>query len=415
MAAQKGLADEALARDMAMTLQNPTSDFMAHCRDESTKLALMEPHKYDSITATLTRITNKSLPLKLIQPFISIQSNILKQSYGERTPVGLLSSSEMRENLFGKNGPVAQQEQAGKMIVGSLIGTAAGVAAAQGMLTGGGPTDPREKAIWLAAGNEPYSVRVKDLWVSYRGGPIGTVMGSVADAVELMSRSKDEDMDEIAKGAVAGLGKNLLDESNVRGFHDALDAMLHPQENGARYVRNMVGNFIPWSVGLGQITRAIDPERRHVESYSEMLKAHIPGLSESLLPSRDIFGEPIRQASIVPGIADIANENRIAKEMLDLGVFPGKLGKTINDVDLTEKQYDDYQRIAGRYFTVHMTALMGLPGWSEIPSTMRADVISKHLAEARSAARAQMKIEYPDIVAQAAQNRADDIRARMGR
>jgi hypothetical protein len=172
---------------------------------------------------------------------------------------------------------------------------------------------------------------------------------------------------------------------------------------------------MPWAVGTAQIARATDPYQRHVETVGEAIQAHVPFWSQGLTPNRNIFGEPIRQATALPGIYAKAIDNPMAKEMFDIGLFPAKLRKEIDGVELNERQYDDYQRIAGRFFSLRLQSLMQMPGWNTYPAQVRADVISKNLTKARETARAQMKIENPDLVSAIKASTIEDYKARMSR
>ena len=87
----------------------------------------------------------------------------------------------MRADLTGKNGAVAQDTQVARLVAGGTISAMVANWAVNDRVTGFGPTDETDRAIWLRT-HEPYSVRMGGWWVSYnKFGPIGDLFGLVAN------------------------------------------------------------------------------------------------------------------------------------------------------------------------------------------------------------------------------------------
>lgn len=96
--------------------------------------------------------------MRVIVPFIRTPANIVKFA-AERSPFAPLMK-ESREALTGKHGAAARDEAIARIGIGSSIGATAVYLATEGMITGGGPVDPKQRSLLYASGWEPYSVRV---------------------------------------------------------------------------------------------------------------------------------------------------------------------------------------------------------------------------------------------------------------
>jgi hypothetical protein len=136
----------------------------------------------------------------------------------------------------------------------------------------------------------------------------------------------------------------------MTGLKDMIEAVYHADEYGERYIANMVTNWLPASVGMGQITKFIDPYERETRSDTTLgsigkaTLEHIPFASRLLYPRRDSFGEPISAHGLNP---DYRNDP-LVKAMAELHVPVAPIHPKIRGVQLTDAQYDDYTRIAGR-------------------------------------------------------------------
>jgi hypothetical protein len=183
---------------------NPSDAQMEAYRHEATETSLMG--HAGKFTENLQKLTNTevNLPvvggvrlLKFVDPFVHISSNILKQTVIERTPLGILSS-ELRADLSGKNGTIAQDTAMARMLVGSALSITFGGLAAEGYVTGSGPSDPHEAAMWREV-YQPHSVRVGDIWYQVnRLGPMGMLLGIAAD---LYAVSHDAAEGDVLKAA----------------------------------------------------------------------------------------------------------------------------------------------------------------------------------------------------------------------
>lgn len=412
---------EKFASRMSDIMTNPSQKLMERARTTATDLTLMGAG--GEFTRNVVKLTNSRLfgirLLKFIDPFVPIASSIIDHAVLKRSPVGLLSS-ELRADLAGVNGAEARDFAQARMLTGTAFSMLIGGLTAQGMISPSAPSDPKEAAAWrILGGNQPHSVKINGTWYDVnRLGPLGMQIGIAADLYHAMHHVSDEDATKVAHELVHAVTQNILDESFMRGPAELMKALDNGDRYGADYVKNFLSSFTPYSVGMSQIARAIDPYTRQARTTMDAIKAKIPFLSETLLPRRDIWGEPIanKEALGIDGFSAIY-ESKATKDptniaLLKLGVFPPQPEREIRGVELTDKQYDDYTRIAGRTLKMRLDAIINTPGFSSAPEYYQREIIQKNKDQTREQARRLIMMESPDIVQKATQRKMAKVSSR---
>jgi hypothetical protein len=341
--------------------------------------------------------------LKFIDPFVHIASNVIDQSIVQRSPLGLLSP-EIRASLMGKNGNVAQDMASARMLVGSALAITFGSLAAEGYASGSGPEKGAERNIWQMAGNQSYSVRIGDFWYdAHRLGPLGMLTGVSADLYNVAHLAHEGEFLASAAALQHAFTQNVLDESFMRGPAELIQAIEDPGRYGQNYLKNFLSSFVPFSVGAAQIARATDPYSRQARTVADAMLAKIPGKSETLWPNIDIWGQPIpsRDALGAPGVTAIyetrINQDPVNQALLRLKVFPAKLDRKIGNVKLTDEQYDDFARTAGRLAKDRLNTLVTSPQFETMPPAMQHEIMAEFITKSRETARGLMKMKYPQI------------------
>lgn len=422
-AATEGLEGEAFAARVGELWQNPTAEMMEAARSEATELTLMgQGGKFTQRLSALLN-TEFNLPglgpvplLKFIDPFVHISSNVMKQSLLMRTPLGMLSP-ELRADLFGRNGPIAQDKAQARMLVGSAFAMTIGGLAAQGLASGSGPTDPREAAMWRLAGNQAHSIRIGDFWYdTHRLGPLGMLMGLGADLYEVGHLADQAEFTKAAAHLQFAITHNILDESFMRGPSDLIKAIEDPGRYGEAYVRNFLSSFVPFSVGMAQEARAFDPYSREARTVVDAMRAKIPFASMDLLPRVDIWGQPMpnRDALIAPGITSIYAQ-RISTDpvnlaMVELGLHPAPVERKIRNVELTDEQHLRFAQYAGRMSKARLDVIVRSPDWQQWDPQTRRDVVQAVIRQSREVARGQIMASDPTIIERATAAKLDKLR-----
>ena len=298
------------------------------------------------------------------------------------------------------------------MIVGSLLAIGFGSLAANGLAFGSGSPDPRMRALQWAAGYQPHSIRIGDMWYQVnRLGVMGALLSVSADLYDVAHKAERGDMLKAGASLMQAFSSNIMDESWMRGPASLIQAVEEPGRYGEGYIRNFFSSFIPYSVGLAQMDRASDPFARQVRTLTDAIKAKIPGMSESLLPRRDIWGQPLpnKDSLIHAGITSIW-EQRMGRDpvnqtLINLGIAPGFLKRNIAGVELSDQQYDDYMRVAGVMTKERLDRIVNSSQFHSWRGSMQHDVIKETIKQSRIAAQGWMKMKYPAIISQAYKQR----------
>jgi len=261
-------------------------------------LAAVNAARYQTFTSQLnSRILkdismSRNLGVKLVMPFIRTPTNILKFGF-ERTPLAPLMSN-VRADLFA--GGARRDLALARMSLGSMAMAVVGTLAAEGKITGGGPSGADFSA-WRKQ-HQPYSIEIGDKSYAYnRLEPLGMLFGLAADFTQIAGLAGEElqpEVDRLATAITGALYKNVTSKTWLRGVSELVNAMGDPDRYGERYIHNIVKSFVP--TGVAQIERTVDPEMEAVYSIADALKSRIVGLSDSLPPRRDLWGEPITTA-----------------------------------------------------------------------------------------------------------------------
>ena len=237
-----------------------------------------------------------------ILPFTRVPTNIFREMVYESP----LAPTRAQFWADLKAGGEARADAVGRMALGTTFWTAAAMLAAEGVITGKGPTDPQLQKQWRAAGNQPYSIRFpgmgpdgKDLFISYnRFDPTAGILGMAADFAYISAHVDERTQDQLAMTLTLSLANNLNSRSYLRSLTE-LSAILGQSNNPQapnlvqRWLNSRASSYVP------RIVSAVNPDdtMRDARSMLEAIESKIPGLSSGLDPLRDNFG-----ATIVPSV-----------------------------------------------------------------------------------------------------------------
>lgn len=434
-AAKEGLEGTAFEARVADIVQNPSEDIMNQSRAGATELTLMG--EGGNLTKAISRLTNTSvnLPvlgetklLKFIDPFVHIGSNVIDQSLLKRTVLGAFTE-DIRNQLKGKIPAVLNSDGSikiperfdaalrdltqGRMLVGTALAVTIGGLAAEGLVSGSGPSDPGQNAAWrLLGGNQPHSILIGDTWYDiHRLGPLGMVIGVAADMYEVAHQMGKEDASVVAATLMHAITQNVLDESFMRGPSEMLRAVTDSDRYGDAYVRNFLSSFVPFSVGMSQMARASDPYSRQARTLMDAIKMKIPGLSEQLYARRDLWGEQVANKEVLGPAGFSAlyesklNTDPVNQELLRLNRFPKQPDRKIRGIELTDQQYDDYTRISGRLAKMRLNSLVSQPVFSAVPDAQKMMAIKNVIEKSRETARKVIMLQDPTIMQRAVEKK----------
>lgn len=364
--------------------------------------------------------------LRVVTPFVRTPVNLFNYAW-DRTPVLNLLQKGIREDLAagGERAALA----VAKTQMGMVMWGGAAMLAYDKTVTGGGPLDPELRRQWIAAGHAPYSIKVPGVgWVSYaRGNPVFTVVGIVADLVEMSGELPSGAFQEHAAMFVASIASNVTNQTFMQGLSDTLDAAADKSGRAAtKLLYSLETSFIP------NITRQINPDNtvRETRGAIDELKSRVPGLSKTLEPRRNILGEPVMKG---PGLAQRAlnpftvlkpvDSQSIQEQMVSMGKAMAMPSEKVGKTNLTDRElydngthqspYDRMQQIVSESkdgnpnLRTALTDLMKSKAWKTMTSGTEAYPggerykMASHLISAyQDRAFKQVRIEYPKLDAE---------------
>jgi len=419
IATNEGLVGDAFKNRVADIIQRPSGDMidqfggLVSGKIDPAKLEAIEnsvagamkelymaPTEYGTRMYHLQKIIDSNAGLKTLVPFVKIKTQMLRNTFSDKTPLGVVFSKEIRDNLMGKNGGAAQDLQISKVLIGTSLMGAGVTMAAMGMVTGNGPTDPSQRAVWLMT-NQPNSLKIGGTSISFDGlGPVGNLLLAGASMHEVASLASHEEMDKVAMAATEIASKIFIDGSALGSMKDVLDAAWHPTIYGPQFLRSYASNWLPFSSGQRQVARLTDPNQHEVHSEGwnnvfgllDQIKNNTPLWSQSLLPKRDRFGEPV-------GHVDYKNDPVVDRlQALHMGIT--KPERSINGAPLSPEQHDYYTMKTGQFIKDSLNNMIR-PGFEKLPEGIQVMEIHKQMENARKDARLDTMREYPDIPARA--------------
>lgn len=318
--------------------------------------------------------------LQLLLPFVKTPTNIALETV-RRTPLYIpkLISKALKGEL--KGGQLS--EEAAKVAVGSLIGAGMAMAAYEGLISGGGPGDPRKEQLLRETGWQPYSAKIGDKWVSYqRLEPISSILGLAADFSDgIKARDKTSAMKKFQL-MVSSLQENLTNKTFLSGLEGFFTFWHDPQQYGERWLKQMEGSLVPNVVGAA--AKAVDTTQRKTGLLGEPILAKVPFASKLLPEQHTPTGEPKeRPGGALAGINPLTvseekspEDTAAIQELFDVGYTPPqpKDYMTVQGkrVDLTREELQSLE-IARQRATQAFKGLMQSPGYKALPANEESE------------------------------------------
>jgi hypothetical protein len=257
---------------------------------------------------------NVGIPIgTMLLPFVNTPANILSYTF-DRTPLAPLGA---KFRAAVKAGGAERDLALARVTLGSTIAVTAFDMAMDGHITGGGPSDPRQRATLRRNGWQPYSIRfqagqhddgkpIYRYFAVNRMDPIGSWLVLAAEAAEVARGNGgrlDPELNEFMAAISFGIAKIVTEKTYLTGVSRVIDAINHPDRNAEYWLNSMAGSFVP--AGVAEWARAIDPVMRHAHDISTSLRRRTPGLSSEVPPRLDLWGREIKYQSGLGIIFDI--------------------------------------------------------------------------------------------------------------
>jgi endonuclease YncB( thermonuclease family) len=400
-ARNEGLRGAAAEQRIVDLLSNPTDEMMAKSFDYARYLTFQS--ELGAPGKLLQTASTKYLwP---IIPFTRTPINIFKTA-AEHSPLALAMPKWFWAEV--RAGGAQRDAAIGKFLFGSAAAMFIAKAAADGHITGNGPSDPGARRELMQTGWQPYSIKVGDRYFSYsRLDPFATIIGTVADMVDKSDGQMTESQrDKSAFIIVGSIIHNLSSKTWLQGITDFTTAMSEVSSGdptaAQRYVQRFIASWIPAPVG--QAARAIDPVQRStsdeaIQGTIDTIKSRIPFASETLMPRRDMFGEELTRGSTGSVVGDFLNpiytsqdkRDPVLSAIQESGATIGPLNRRVKingeSVKLNDPQWDKYQKVAGQLTRLYIQDAVSGPEFRTMSGDDRKDAINAAKVQARKDAR----------------------------
>ncbi len=349
----EGLEGKDLAKRIVNIINNPTEEMHLAASDIARVQTFTNPFGESGQKVQLLAYSHPAL--KLILPFVRTPVNIVK-FVGMRSPFAPFAKS-FRADM--KAGGARRDLALSRMSLGSLIMMSTVPFAMDGTITGPGPRGKAQRDAKRRQGWQPNSLKVGDKYYSYnRLDPLGMFLGLTAEVVEVMKYADDDDRHEIAAALTIAVTKNLTSKTYLRGLSDTMNVISDPDRYAERYFQRMGASFIPFTSLTAQVERTIDPTLRATYDLIDEIKARTPGLSDSLKPRRNLYGEPIVLEGglgwdfVSPIYSSTRKydyvDNQIVENEVNISMPRRSIGTGNFSIELNAEEYDRYVVLAGK-------------------------------------------------------------------
>jgi len=375
----------------------------------------------------------------------------------ESTPLGLAGTTfDVARGMAGQ-GPYAALQQAGlrgaldvtpagsavgpigERLTNNLIGTALSMwlanVAVGGAITGNGPSDPGQRAVWIGNGNQPNSFKTPDgmfhSWEKLPPALRGPMMaaGAYADAVQAYNRAQATQASagptaygvqdpRVAAAAqlVSEVGQQLASATPMRTFANLYDALQSNSVTGvgltaaADVASGIAGGAVPMSGLVRSIAEMTDPTQRQTlsaalpqelpQSVVERVQQNIPGVREALPARVDVLGRPVSNPQQgLGGISPLRGAPGTPNAILDLmqkaGVAPSGAPPTVPlgsafEIALTPQERLQWEGIRGNLLQQMAGPVVNSPQFQQAPPLAQQRTLQQIDTTATAAATRMM-------------------------
>ncbi len=308
-------------------------------------------------------------------PFVRTGFNYLDVTF-QHSPVGLFRNKY--RDLTAPGGPknlekygirpedVAQEVALaeGRIAVGTMATMGIVFAGLQGKITGNIPWDPGERKRWRDMNIQPFSIKVGDAWVSYRGVEIfNTLFAFGADIHYGSDLLGEKGIDHALRKLVWMFSSVVVEQSMLGGLSDLLQ-ILSPEasdEMRTAAVSRIARSHVPFKGLSGDLGTIVDANHKEATGFWEELKKKDLFFKNQLHPKYDPLAKKTK-GKVKPYVTEPLNPilriyNRISpiaivpidddpvrQALIDIRYDLPNAMTTLKGVKLNSRERSDLQR-----------------------------------------------------------------------
>jgi hypothetical protein len=243
---------------------------------------------------------------RMLAPFVKVDINATREALQRMSVFGFLSKET---RAAWDAGGAARDAAVGKMALGTGVALFGATLAAQGTLTGEGPKNPSARRNLMNTGWKPYSIKIGNEYHSLKAFEgLGKVFKVAADVYELASyypeADKNQELYDLTLTGIAlaidQITPDFLieDMGKVTNFirnPESVEAQNFVQQKISSMTTPGIARFAQQKIDGVKRTTMVDPEDDFPfwTGVLNNMKANIPGLSATLPPQRNLWGEEI--------------------------------------------------------------------------------------------------------------------------
>jgi hypothetical protein len=363
---------------------------------------------------------------RYIAPFVRTPVNIVKYA-GQRTPLGVFAKSY--KEAIKKGGAEADLARA-KVAVGSTAMASIAMLANDGLVTGRGPSDYRERNVLRETGWQPYSIKVGNTYYAYnRFEPVGILFGLAADWTDIYKYTDKEfaegnkpELEKLATMLGASFTENITNKTFLTGVSDFINVMFNPDRYGEASFRRFLSSFIP--TASYYVRKNNDPLIRDAQSVMDSFYNRIPGLSEELPAKRNVFGETLEfQKGAAPQFLGRLGEtfspvatskiqnDPVFNELVRLKITPSIPRRSIGGVDLDSRQYESLMsEMINLQTKAKLESMIQTDEYKRLLDSQKIEFIKDIIRTDQATAREFTQMKYPEILTKQMQQLMDELK-----
>lgn len=372
---------------VAEVMAQPTREMLKSVTDEADRITFQE--QPFGTAERFSRLIRGIPGGWLVAPIIRTPSNIGRAAFESFDPTGRIT--QRNRDTIKAGGPEANR-LAGQRLLAGAMWAGALYLMNNGLLHGGGPTNPQARAQWLLY-SRPYTIGSPETgFIPLRGiSPIGDGLSMIADmrdAGKFISKDPEMEAQDKAFMIAAGMSDAYLSNSFVSSVTDQLERGVKPS------LQNLLGTVVQAGASIplySQIKKQNDPFVRDTSNEGSiapslaakaslmdnpMMEHYFKGVKprDELPIRRDFFGSPIMAAS--PTSKDpVALEVGRLVDTTGKAVVPS-FSRTIKGMHVPDDLYNNFTAVAGPVIRQVVSAIMDDPIYKKaLTDEQRAAII----------------------------------------
>jgi hypothetical protein len=410
--------DDVLRQQMKLNkVTEPTTEMI----EQAHKIAQQRTYQdINSLTKAFKKAQsalNLGKPIGLgnvVLPFVKTPANILKRAI-EYSPIGVEKAVREAYQLIRNTGKFDQKafvDSIARSVTGTGLIMVGYDLAKKGVITGSGNKDKDVAAFERNLGKNDYAFKVGDNYYTYDWMQPASMAMAIGADMHLHGQDRKQ-AENVAIDAIKSGGQTLFKQSLLQGVQRFMGGF-SPMDNLEQTAINAPTMLVPTL--SRQIAQLTDKTQRNtyatsnVDSGINQIKNRIPGLSKTLQPKIDTFGNTMQNyqgknnignVMLNPGIGTKFKPTPVQKEILrlynqigDKDIFPKVAPKSLQykgqSVQLTPEDITKFQQTMGKLTDTGMSNIINNNIYSQIADEVKAKRLRLAIDKAYESAKLEL-------------------------